>query len=203
MKNNQRTKKMFLLLSLFLLAVGERTLFDLGPNFELVTTAMILASFYFGRKESFWLTFAIIAISDRLIGNSSIFLFTWTGFLIPALFSNKFIQKFLNLKSIILNRKSKLFKKVFTISTLAATGLFANTFFFLWTNFGVWFLDSFNMYPDTLRGLIMSYINGLPFLKYQVTGSLLFIPLGFISTEFAIYIKNYFQERVRVEGSPV
>src|SRR3989344_8065379 len=89
--------KHLILVLLFLAAFSERVAFDLGPNIELVTMAMILSSFYFGKKESFWLTFAIIAISDRIIGNSNIFLFTWSGFLVPALFTSGVI-KFLRLK---------------------------------------------------------------------------------------------------------
>src|SRR4030067_2076454 len=77
--------KYTLLVILFLAAFLERTVFDLGPNIELVTMAMILASFYFGRKQSFWLTFAILALTDLIIGNTYIFIFTWSGFLLPAI----------------------------------------------------------------------------------------------------------------------
>ena len=85
--------KYLILIALFLVAFLERTVFDLGANIELVTMAMILASFYFGKKEAFWLTLAIMAATDIILGNTSILLFTWSGFLLPALFVYSALKK--------------------------------------------------------------------------------------------------------------
>lgn len=150
----------------FVLAFIERVWFDLGPNIELITLATILSAFYLDRKTTMFLTLGVIAGSDVLIGNSNIFLFTWSGFILPILV----ISIFKNLK---INR--------FLSGTLA--GISSNIFFFLWTNFGVWALDSWGMYPNTLLGLLQSYINGLPFLKYQLTSTLFFVPIGFLVYE--------------------
>ncbi len=182
---------------LFLAAFGERVLFDLGPNVELITMAMILASFYFGKKESFWLTFAIIAVSDRIIGNSNIFLFTWTGFLIPAILLPKLFGNWKASATSSLKIGNYLRK----IISLTGTGLLANLFFYTHTNLGVWLLS--NMYPKTAAGLVMSYVNALPFFRYQLTGTLIFVPLGFTLTEIAIYLLKNYQVRVRVQGTPV
>jgi len=161
-------KRSYIVLTvLFLAAFLERTVFDLGPNVELVTTAMVLSAFYFSKKDSFWLTLAIMVLTDLIIGNSRIFIFTWSGFLLPALF--------------IKMKKSNNYKNIFTLTT---TGLSSNIFFYLWTNFGVWLMSS--MYAKTPAGLVMSYMNGLPFLKYQVTSTLLFIP------SFYFLIESYF-----------
>lgn len=170
---NIRYAKHIILTALFLLAFLERTLFDLGPNIELITTAMLLTSAYFGRRQSFWLIFVVILATDIILGNTNIFIFTWSGFLIPALFLTTVFTKF----------KYKGVKKVFQGVFLGAG---ANFFFFIWTNFGVWLLDSWNMYPDTLQGLIMSYINALPFWKYQLTSTILFATVGFTIAEVAI-----------------
>lgn len=161
---------------LFLVAISERVFLDLGPNVELVTTVMLLTAFYFGRKESAWLTLSIIVFSDLIIGNSTIFIFTWTGFLIPALFAKRLLQLLTT------NQQAK--KKVFTTAKLISTGLISNIFFFLWTNFGVWMIG--NMYPKTFTGLMQSYINALPFLRYQVISTLIFIPLLYLITEVSI-----------------
>lgn len=147
---------------IFFLAFLERTVFDLGPNFELVTLAMVLSAFYLNRSNAFVLTFFLMLISDLLIGNSNIFIFTWSGFLLPILIISIFKKLKMN--------------NIFS-GTLA--GISSNLFFFVWTNFGVWALDSWGMYPKTLAGLLNSYINGLPFLKYQLVSTLLFVPLGF------------------------
>ena len=167
-------KKIFIY-SLFVLAFLERTVFDLGPNFELVTLAMVMGAFYLDRKLALILTVILMVFSDLVIGNSNIFIFTWSGFLLPILF----ISVFKNLK----------LNKIFS-GTLA--GISSNIFFFLWTNLGVWALDSWGMYPKTAMGLVSSYINGLPFLKYQLISTLLFIPLGFGTYKLMVKLKNYF-----------
>ena len=148
--------KKILFLTLFLLAFSGR-LFRLGPNIEFVTGAMILATIFLGRKYSIFLVLAVMISTDLILGNSHIFLFTWTGFLIPAL---------------VLKLKKPL------MGILA--GLGSNAFVFLWTNFGVWALDSWGMYEKNLGGLISCYINGLPFLKNQIVSTLVVIPVGFI-----------------------
>jgi hypothetical protein len=172
---NKYMKKLYLI-ALFSIAFLERVVFDLGPNAELITTAMILSAIYVGKKESFWLIFAIVAITDRLIGNTNIILFTWTGFLIPAYLLGKLLK----------DNKNKIIKTMFG----TGAGIGANFFFFLWTNFGVWYLDSWGIYPDTLQGLIASYVNALPFLKAQLTSTLVFIPLGILLTETALKYKG-------------
>ena len=173
-------KKIYIL-SLFAIAFGERVFFDLGPNIELVTTAMILSSFYFDKKASFWLTFAIIALSDRIIGNSNIFLFTWSGFLIPSILLSKFFR----------NSKLKIRNSLWKTISLTGTGLLTNLFFYMHTNLGVWLIG--NLYPKTTSGLLMSYINALPFLRYQLTSTLIFVPIGFLLTEVVISLIRKYQ----------
>ncbi len=164
--------KNLLLYSVFILAFVERVWFDLGPNIELITLATILSAFYLNRKNTLLLTFVIVALSDLLIGNSNIFLFTWSGFILPILAINIF-------KNLI----AKLNLKVNNILSGTLAGISFNLIFFFWTNFGVWALDSWGMYPNTVFGLMQSLINGLPFLKYQLTSTLFFVPIGFIFCE--------------------
>lgn len=158
---------------IFFLAFLERTIFDLGPNFELVTLAIVLSSFYLNPKLFIILTFLLMFSSDLLIGNTNIYIFTWSGFLIPVLFIGLF-------------KKLKI-SNIFS-GTLA--GISSNIFFFFWTNFGVWLLDSWGMYPKTLVGLLNSYVNGLPFLKYQLISTLLFVPLGLGIYKLFSILKN-------------
>ena len=189
--------KHIILVLLFLAAFSERVAFDLGPNIELVTMAMILSSFYFGKKESFWLTFAIIAISDRIIGNSNIFLFTWSGFLVPAFLVSSILKVFTKR---ITNHESRITKKIFDISSLTLIGFSSNIFFYLWTNFGVWLLG--NMYAENLTGLLMSYFYALPFLKNQLASTLIFVPLGFFLTEFLIFLNKRLSLGSRLNTDP-
>ena len=161
---------------LFLAAFLERTMFDFGSNVELVTMALVLSSFYLGRRESFWLILVIMVFTDLIIGNTNIFIFTWTGFLIPALFVRSFYSKS--------NQVSKIVRG--SLAGIASIG-----FFFIWTNFGVWLLSG--MYPKNGLGLSMSYINALPFLRYQAISTLTFVPLGLTLVEILIILRRKFK----------
>ncbi len=151
-------KKILVYILLFA-AFIERVYVDFGPNVELITLAMIASYFVFGSRKSLIFTFSLLVISDLVIGNTNIFVFTWSGFLIPILFF-RFIRT---------NHK---------VLTGTLLGVSFNLFFFVWTNFGVWYLDSWNMYSDGFTGLINSYISGLPFLKLHFTSTLLTVPVG-------------------------
>lgn len=173
-------------LILFVLAFLERTVFNLGPNVELITAAMLTACAFLNRRQAFFLVLAVMAVTDLLLGNSLIFLFTWSGFLLPALILPR-----------LLRRRSSL--------TLRATGLglASNIFFFAWTNFGVWLLDSWQMYPDNLGGLMQSYIAGLPFLKHQLASTLLFVPLTFLVLYFIPRFIKIFSPRCQTNRIPI
>lgn len=158
--------KVLIASALVFLALLERVFFDLGPNVELVTLVMLLAAMYLGKKYSSFVVLATLIISDLIIGNSNIAIFTWTGFLIPGLAIPFFFKKGTGAYNILFG---------------TGAGIGANLFFFLWTNFGVWLLSS--MYPNTSLGLVAAYVNGLPFLKMQLLSTLLFVPAGIVITE--------------------
>jgi hypothetical protein len=165
-----RHKALFIVL--FLVAFTTRII-KLGPNFELVTTVMILSSYYLGKKQSLFLVFLILFVTDLILGNTNIFLFTWSGFLIPTFLISGVLKKI----------------KLNKILVGTGLGISTNIFFYFWTNFGVWLLDSWGMYPKTLAGLLICFINGLPFLKNQFISSLIFIPLGYFAGN--LYLKIY------------
>lgn len=164
--------KKIILVALFLLAFSGRVVFDLGPNTEFVTAVMLLSACYFGKKESFWLTIAILFSTDLILGNTNIFLFTWSGFIIPALFAADLFK---------IHKGSG----ITNIAGGTVLGIGSTLFFYFWTNLGVWALDSWGMYANNLSGLLASYVNGLPFLKMQMISSLMFVPLGFAIFELA------------------
>ena len=172
--------KFLICASLVSLALFERLVFDLGPNVELITLVTFIAAFYLGRKEALIVGITSLAISDIFIGNTSIALFTWSAYAVIALgawFNKRFAKNW--------------FSRIL-IGT--GGGAIASFWFFLWTNFGVWLLDSWQMYPDNISGLLQSYIAGLPFLKLQLLGNLLFLPLGFGIVELGllVYQKIFF-----------
>lgn len=144
-------RKIILFLSLVIIAVAERLWFDLGPNIELVMTASVLASIYLGRRWGVGVALISLAISDFVIGNTLIMIFTWSAFALIA-FGGKMIKGPL---------------------TGAGYGLAGALFFYFYTNFGVWLIG--NLYPHTFNGLIQSYVMGLPFLKLHAVGSMVFL----------------------------
>ena len=81
MSRRQKGKPIFfkILVGLLLVAAAlfERIFFDLGPNVELVTLTTFLAGAYLGFPYSFFVPLATLFISDLVLGNSLIFLFTF------------------------------------------------------------------------------------------------------------------------------
>lgn len=157
--------KNILLLALIFLAMSERVFLDLGPNIELVTVGMLLTATYLSRKYSLVFILVTMVLTDLIIGNSNIWVFTYSGFIIPALFV-----------SLIKNKENK-------VLWATGAGMGSNLFFFIWTNFGVWLLG--NMYSKNLLGLTESYVMAIPFLKMQIISTLIFVPITFAVIELA------------------
>lgn len=155
-------KKIFAAVGLVTLGVLGRTVFDLPPNVELVTLSCLLASVYLGGGFSVLVPLAIMVVSDMAIGNTQIFIFTWSAYIVVGL------------SALILRRCKKNNVNLVSASTLFTIP--TSLFFYLWTNFGVWYQG---WYPPTLSGLTESYVMGLPFLKFNLVGNLIFVPLGF------------------------
>ena len=164
-------KKPAIALFLIILSILLRTVWHIGPNIEFVTTASLLAGLYLGKRWAFIVPFVSIVLSDLFMGNKTIYLFTWSAYLLIGLGSAVF--------SLFANRKP--FRKVINAGLF---GLGAGFFFYLFTNFGVWLLDSWNMYPDTVTGLIQSYVMGLPFLRFTLTGNIVFAVMSVGSIEY-------------------
>lgn len=160
---------------LVILALTERVFFDLGPNFEFVTGALMLSGAYLGKNYSICLVLLIMAVSDLVLGNTNIFLFTWSGFLIPALIL------------------TGLFKQIKVNRVFSGTvfGIATSLFFYIWTNFGVWMLDSWGMYSKDLNGLAMAYVNGLPFLRYSLVSTIMLVPASFFLFETYLYVVGH------------
>lgn len=158
--------KIFLASLLVSVALFERLVFDLGPNVELITLSTFLAGAYLGFPYSFLVPLVALFISDFILGNSLIFLFTWSAYLV------------IGLSSLILGKWRRNSLKLISASFLGSFS--SSIFFFIWTNFGVWFEG---WYPATVSGLIQCYLMGLPFLRYNLFSNLVFVPLGFVSVE--------------------
>lgn len=162
-----------LFLALVLLGVLFRTVWHLGENIEFVTSSTLLSASYLGLGWAIFTPVVIMFISDLILGNTSIFIFTWSAYMIVG------VMGFFGFSMM---KKSSVGFKIVMATGLAAV---ASIWFYLWTNFGVWLLDSWGMYPKTLVGLIDAYIMGLPFLKINLLGNLVFVPVSFFIAEIA------------------
>lgn len=167
-------RNLFFAAILIILGIFFRTVWHLGPNVEFVTSAALLAGCYLGRKWAVLVPFLIMFVSDIFIGNTNIFIFTWSAYVIVGVGAYK-VQ---NSKFKIQSCSAK-----FKVIRAARMGIVASVWFYLWTNFGVWLLDSWGMYERTLFGLLDAYIMGLPFLKYNLIGNLVLVPLSFFIVE--------------------
>lgn len=165
MNNAFSQKKVIAAVLLIALGVSGRLLIDI-PNFETITVAALLAGSLLGGPWIALVGLLSVAISDIWIGNELILLYTWSAWSVMGLFG-----------WILRKRNTKPLRHALE---LTGTGMLAHLFFYAWTNFGVWHIG--HLYPHTLNGLMASYIAGLPFLKYSLISTALFVPtLSFIA----------------------
>lgn len=138
-----------LFLALVLLGILTRTVWHVGPNIEFVTGITMLGIWTL-RSQSLklLLPLAIMVGSDLIIGNSAIFMFTWSGFALIALLG-------------LISRASGA-----DYIKFVGGGIAGVIVFFLWTNLGVMLISG--MYDHSLAGLVQSYANALPFLRNQL-----------------------------------
>ncbi|MFD6179458.1 MULTISPECIES: DUF6580 family putative transport protein [unclassified Isoptericola] len=138
---------------------------DLGapPNLELSTAAAFAAAGLLRHRVAVLAPLAVVALSDVLLGNSSVLVFTWSAWAVigvGAWWAGR--------------------TRGTTGRLVAALGLGVggSLFFYLWTNAGVWWLGRGTFYPAGLDGLLASYVAGLPFLRPMLLGNLVLVPLA-------------------------
>ena len=151
--------------SLVILAVAWRFInseWALAYNLELVTAASLVAAVFLHRYFAIIVPLMAIFLSDVVIGNSQIALFTWSAFAI------------IGLSGLILRRWRNQDGKL--LLGTAGMGLGAAVWFFLWTNGGVWLLGDGTFYPKTWDGLMLAYTYGLPFFRTTLVSGAILAP---------------------------
>ena len=130
--------------------------------FFVVAIISLLSGLLLGGYYTFIVPISVMMISDIIIGNNWILLFTWSGFAI------------LGLIGFLLKKKQCLSLK--KIPTLLGTSILGILFYDLWTNFGTW-LGGFG-YTYTWEGLALCYTRALPFMFWHLlstTGVLILV----------------------------
>ena len=161
-KNTKLLKNITLVTLLIAVAVSWRVInfnYHIAPNLEIVTAVSVLAAVVMGLRAAIIVPIATMIISDIIIGNSSIFIFTWGSFAIIGAAAT-LLRK--------LNKQPK--KQILYSVGFAAAGSFL---FIIVTNFGVW---AQGWYPATLAGLIDSYVMAIPFYRTMLIGNLILVP---------------------------
>ena len=161
-KNTISTKKIIFIICLIILAVGWRIInhnYNFAPNLELVTTVSVIAAVTIGLRAALIVPISTMILSDVIIGNTSIFMFTWGAFaLIGA--SATILRK--------VNNKPKA-----QISYSIGFAAISSFVFFIITNFGVW---AQGWYPATWAGLVSCFTLAIPFYRTMLIGNLVLVP---------------------------
>lgn len=152
------------------IVVLTRVFFSIAPNVEFITALTFTGVYFYQRMRSVFMALILsLFISDLLIGNTDIFIFTWSGFFaifaLGLIVKSSFVQK-------LLSSLNKYVKNVLLAFNFAIVSTFL---FFFWTNFGV--VLTTNMYAKSLEGLFNSYVNALPFLYNQLLANIVLLPL--------------------------
>ena len=162
MNNSKTLTKIAIAIGLIGLAVGWRIInynFHLAPNLEIVTTVSVLAAITLGFKAGLIVPLTTMILSDLFIGNSSIFMVTWSSFAI------------IGASAIVLRKLNNQPKNQIMYS--AGFAILSSLFFFVATNFGVWLQG---WYPMTWTGLVQCFVNAIPFYRTMLIGNIILVP---------------------------
>lgn len=154
------------------------------PNFEIITATSLISGLYMGGLFAIIVPIATVFLSDLVIGNSRVFLFTWSAFAFIGLFGYLYGKSRFTVYDSQFTKDNQA-KLIFDSIIL---GIGSSIFFYLYTNFGWWLVSG--MYPHTLNGLIQSYIMGLPFFRNNLIGNLIFVPTAVFIANYIFLIKN-------------
>ena len=136
--------------------------------FFVVAIISILSGILLGGYYTFIVPISVMIITDLVIGNNWILLFTWSGFAILGIFGYLL--------------KSKNSLTVRHIPRILGVGIAGILIYDIWTNFGT-FLGGW--YTHTWDGLILCYTKALPFMFWHLLSttiamSLVIIPIVYL-----------------------
>ncbi len=194
-KFNMRTKAA---IAAFLIILGVMVRFALVtyvdmPNLEIITALALISGAYLGGIYGIAVPLLTIFLSDLVIGNNYIFIFTWTAFALIGLYGYLCSKKIRASHGTMNSRE----KSGDGIKNSVHLAIIASVFFYLFTNFGWWLMSG--TYEYSIRGLLECYYMGLPFFRNNLIGNLIFVPLAMtlfskimhsIRSEYEITLKS-------------
>jgi len=154
--------------TLFLLGLAALAVFSrLIPhpmNFAPIGALALFGGAYFDRRYSFILPFAVLLVSDAILGFYDGIAWVYGAFFL------------VNLLGWTLRRHR-------TIGGVAAATLAGSVTFFVVTNFSVWLQGT--LYTPDLSGLINCYVAAIPFFRNTVAGDAIYVAALFGAAELA------------------
>lgn len=130
------------------------------PNFAPIAAMALFGGVYLAKKQALIIPVVALFLSDLLIGfyNPYLMLAVYGSFLLIGLMG-------------LWLRKHK------TIANIAGASLIGSIGFYLITNFAMWAIQPLMpqaIYPQSLQGLLDSYMMGLPFFRNTLMGDLFY-----------------------------
>lgn len=146
-------KNKTLLIILIILVGAFSRIIPHPPNFTAIGAISILGGVYFGKKYlSFLIPIIAMLISDFILGYKiAISVYIAFMMIIPL---------------------GAMIKSKLSHSSIFRISIYASIVFFLITNFTAWLGNP--MYPQSLSGLFLSYIAGIPFFINTLLGNFFF-----------------------------
>lgn len=139
--------------------------------FFLVALISLLSGLLLGSYYTFLVPMAIMIITDIIIGNNWILIFTWSGFAMLGLIGYLM--------------KSRDILKIERIPTILGAGVGGVLLYDIWTNFGVWLGG---WYSYNFDGLVLCYTMALPFMFWHLLSTTIAISLTIIPI---VYLKEH------------
>jgi hypothetical protein len=141
--------------------------------FFVVAVISILSGILLGGYYTFIVPLSVLMITDLIIGNSLILLFTWSGFILLATIAYFIKQrKGLSIKS---------------APTLIGGSIIGVLIYDIWTNFGCWI----GWYPKTIAGLASCYTFALPFMFWHILSTTIALTIIILPIAYLKEHKNF------------
>ena len=142
--------------------------------FFVVAIISLISGLLLGGYFTFIIPISVMVITDLVIGNNWILLFTWSGFAI------------LGLIGYILKTKKSL--TIRHVPRILGAGIGGILLYDLWTNFGTWLGGPSWGYTYTWEGLALCYTKALPFMFWHLLSTTIAMALVIVPL---VYLKEH------------
>lgn len=139
--------------------------------FFIVAIISLISGLLLGGYYTFIVPISIMVITDLILGNNWILLFTWSGFVIIGVIGY------------ILKSKNSL--TIRHIPRILGAGIGGILLYDLWTNFGTWLGG---WYTHTWAGLALCYTRALPFMFWHLLSTTIAMVLVIVPI---VYLKEH------------